>query len=98
MVDAETCHNGDEPCLSGLNFGGIMFLPAQERLLHHVFGIRHAAEHPVGDAKKEMAVFFEEFGPRFCHGLDNLLYFLPALRTATAQVQTMRFSGFSIRS
>src|SRR5258705_10824531 len=72
MVDAETRDNRGEPRLGRLDFARLNFLPAEKRLLHHVFRIRRAAEHPVGDAKKELAVLLEDSIPWFAIGRFNL--------------------------
>ena len=51
-VDGEPRRGGGEERRGVAHHAAVRALPAQPRLLHHVLGLRDAAQHPVGDAEQ----------------------------------------------
>ena len=63
MVDAETTHDRHEEGVWRSNVDVRRSLPANKRVLHGIFSVRHAAEHAVRYRKQEAAMQFEDGQP-----------------------------------
>src|SRR5258708_31991197 len=56
MIDAESADDRDQERAWGLNLLFTRLLPANKCLLQHVFRVRHATYHAVGDGKEQTSV------------------------------------------
>jgi len=60
MIDAQTTHRRDQECFRGSDFAILRgLLPTDEGFLQEVFGVGHAADHPVGNREQEAAILVE---------------------------------------
>lgn len=68
MIEAEP---GDDPAQPGFQVADVIAVGAQttqERILHDILGLRHRAEHPVGDPHQPRAQRIE----RRCAGVPRV--------------------------
>ena len=62
LIDAQARHDLRQEGAIGFDLTSVDGLPAQPGFLHDVFGLRHRAEHAVGDGKQEAALGLEALG------------------------------------
>ena len=60
MIDAQAAHDDDEPRAHVVDLGHVDAQQPRERLLHDVFGVGNAADHPVGDVEQEAALLLPD--------------------------------------
>ncbi len=55
VVDRESRHRGRQVALRGVDLGALLgrAAPPEERVLHHVLGLRDAPEHPIRDREQQ---------------------------------------------